>query len=570
MLKKLFQTFSQNKLASFLILLGTIFWSITMVKSGLSYSFGLGFWGPNGHDGVWHLALAESLGRNLREMPTFSGSNIQNYHVGFDLLVSLLNKLTRTNVSYLYFQIIPPILALLIGFGTYRLVYNCTKSKQASLWSLFFVYFGGGFGWLVSLLRSGEIGGESMFWSQQSISTLINPPFALSLVILLFGLNLLSKKNRGILDNFLCVLLFGLLIQIKVYAGILALGALLISGIWSLFKNKKADLILIFLASLGISSLVFFSFNKDAQSLLVFKPFWFLETMMGFTDRLNWPKFYSAMTNYRLGGVWLKGIIAYVVAFFIFWYGNIGTRLLKEILVLKWIKNLKEVTWLEVFFASVIVAGGIIPMFFLQKGTPWNTIQFFYYSLFFSGVLAGIAIPELDNLLKRRNVLFLKIAIVLLTIPTTFGTLKHYLPVRPPAMLTKEEQEALSYLSKEPNGVVLTFPFDSAKAKAAESMPPRPLYLYESTAYVSAYSNKPTFLEDEINLEITGFNWKKRRMETEAFFDSKDVSYSKNFLKKGNIRYIYLTGGQKLPENLENLGVNKIFENSQTSVFKVE
>ena len=34
-----------------------------MVKSGLVYDYGMGFWGPNGHDGVWHVSLASSLAR---------------------------------------------------------------------------------------------------------------------------------------------------------------------------------------------------------------------------------------------------------------------------------------------------------------------------------------------------------------------------------------------------------------------------------------------------------------------------------------------------------------------------
>ena len=144
--------------------------------------------------------------------------------------------------------------------------------------------------------------------------------------------------------------------------------------------------------------------------------------MMGFTDRLNWPKFYSAMTNYRMGGVWVKGIIAYLFAFLVFWYGNIGTRLVKEVLVFKWIKNLKKLTWVELFIVSIVFTGGIIPVFFLQKGTPWNTIQFFYYSLFFSGILAGVAMPELDRIFNNQTVKFIKIAIIIFAVPPVIGT----------------------------------------------------------------------------------------------------------------------------------------------------
>lgn len=570
MLKKLFQTFSQNRPGLFLILIGTLVWSLVMVKSGFGFSYGLGFWGPNGHDGVWHIALAESFTRGSFEMPTFAGAGLQNYHIGFDLILSLINKLTKIPIPTLYFQIIPPILALLIGIMTYKVVYSWTKSKKASFWSIFFVYFGGSFGWLVTLLRGEGIGGESMFWSQQAISTLINPPFAFSLVGLLFGINILFKKQKNIFDYLLCILFFGTLIQIKAYAGLLTLGALLVSGLWRFFREKKADFIFIFSGSLALSLLLLIPFNKDPQNLLVFQPFWFLETMMGFADRLNWPRFYSAMTNYRLGGVWIKAGAAYLVAFLLFWYGNIGTRLVKELLIFRWLKNFRTLGWPEVFISSIVIAGGLIPMFFLQKGTPWNTIQFFYYSLFFSGILAGVGILELEKLFATSTIKFTKILIVVFAIPTTIVTLRHYLPSRPPAMLPGGEQEALKFLSKQPNGVVLTYPFDKEKASEAEVNPPRPLYLYESTAYVSAFSQKPTFLEDEINLEITGYDWKQRRQDVANFFLSTKQDETASFLQKNRIAFIYLTDDQLLPKGLEDFAVKKIFENSQASVFKVE
>ena len=42
-----------------------------------------------------------------------------------------------------------------------------------------------------------------MFWSQQSISTLVNPPFALSLIFILSALISLQKKNLFLVLYFL-------------------------------------------------------------------------------------------------------------------------------------------------------------------------------------------------------------------------------------------------------------------------------------------------------------------------------------------------------------------------------
>lgn len=510
-----------------LIFLGTLSWSLTMVKSGWNYPYGMGFWGANGHDGVWHIALAEGLSKGSFQIPVFAGQILQNYHLGFDLFLAVLHLITRISTVNLYFQILPPIFAFLVGWLTYKFVFEWTKYNKAALLATFFVYFGGSFGWLIGK-------GESVFWSQEAISTLINPPFAMSLIFILLGLISLQKNKK-----FLAILFFGLLIQIKSYAGILVLSALLVSG------N-----IVIFLGSLLISILIFFPLFKFSSGILVWQPFWFLETMMGAADRIGWIKFYSAMTNYKLGHNLIKGIPAYLIAFAIFWLGNVGTRFL-------FVFRKFKTDSMNIFIYSIILAGIIIPIFFLQKGTPWNTIQFFYYSLFFSSILTGIALSKINR--------YWLIVVVLLTIPTTLITLKDvYIPSRPPAMIGNDELSALNFLAKQSDGIVLTYPFDSVASRLAENNPPRPLYLYTSTAYVAAFSKHPTFLEDEINLDITGYNWQERRKEIEEWYKEKDQIKALDFLKKNNIKYVYLLKGQR------QLNFEKIFENKEVSIYMME
>src|SRR5258706_12556923 len=98
MLKEALKLFLQKGRAVAIIVIGTLAWSWTMVKSGWLYSYGLGFWGANGHDGVWHIALIESLAKGTFRMPVFSGADLQNYHIGFDLMVALIYKITHVPV----------------------------------------------------------------------------------------------------------------------------------------------------------------------------------------------------------------------------------------------------------------------------------------------------------------------------------------------------------------------------------------------------------------------------------------------------------------------------------------
>ncbi|MBI2008144.1 hypothetical protein HYS82_00620 [Candidatus Amesbacteria bacterium] len=468
--------FAKNK-HWWLIVIGTIVWSLTMIKSGLVYSFGMGFWGPNGHDGIWHLAVISGLSRFNLAMPIFAGEMIKNYHLGFDILVAALHLLTQIPSVNLYFQILPPIMAALIGFLVYKLTGN--------LWSVFFTYFGGSLGWILGK-------GESTFWSQQAVSTLLNPPYALSLILLLLLL-LLLRGNRYILAG----LVLGLLPQVKIYAGLLQLTA-------------------------------------NSYKLLVWSPGWYLETMMGLSDRLNWPKFYQAMLVYKTTHHPLKLPISYFVAFVIFLVGNLGTRILAFSPFRRPNGLLKGDRY---FMWPVIILGVVIPMFFLQSGTPWNSLQFFYYTQFFLGILAGQAISKLRY----------TIPIILLTVPTTFQSFSHYLPKQPPAMISNEEQAALKFLSTLPPGVVLTYPA-------------------QPDAYAPAH---PTFLEDTVNLDITGFSWRDRLSQVKTFFSSSDPDSAVKFIKNYNIYYIYLSDVAHFRPILSEsqLGFKKLFENSQAAVW---
>lgn len=212
------------------------------------------------------------------------------------------------------------------------------------------------------------------------------------------------------------------------------------------------------------------------------------------------------------------------------------------------------------------MAGFAISLLYIQAGTPWNTIQFMYYSLIFTGILAGITIGSLIEMIRTRTVLVRVVIFltVLLTIPTTIGTLwNHYLPSRPPSKISNDELEALEFLKIQPEGVVLTQPFDRDLAEGSVQNPPRPLYFYESTAYVSAFSGKTVYLEDEVNLEIAGYPWDQRRLNVKHFFSK----INPEFLNNENISYLYLV--KPLDVNTSGLEfLSRIFSNNEVDIYK--
>ena len=123
--------------------------------------------------------------------------------------------------------------------------------------------------------------------------------------------------------------------------------------------------------------------RSDGLSTFVWQPMWFLETLMSYSDRFGWERLYSAMTTYKMGHIWFKEILAYSLAFAIFILGNMGVRIIGFYYFLKVLKNKIKIDEILVFITTILLMAIIIPMFLVQKGTPWNTIQFFYYYLFF-------------------------------------------------------------------------------------------------------------------------------------------------------------------------------------------
>ena len=570
MLKKVFGHFFQNKLAILLIFVGSLVWSLTLIRSGLKYSFGLGFWGPNAHDGIWHIALAESLVKGTLNNPIFAGYKLTNYHLGFDAILALLNKITSIPIVTLYFQIIPPILAVLVGILSYKLILSWSKSKAITLWSLFFIYFGGGFGFLVSLIRGEGLGGDSMFWIQSAATTLVNPPFALSLVILLAGLLVLTKykTSRNLKYLIFSSLLFGILVQIKVYATVVVLGALFVASIFAAFYEKKYELFNVFVFSVLISLVLLFSISPNFSSLIVFYPFWFLENMMNFGDRFHWERFYQAMVTYKSGRIYLKAIAAYGVAFLIFIIGNLGTRMIGFLILKRW---LKKFDCFKIFTLSGIIIGIIIPMFFLQKGTPWNTIQFSYYSVFFSAILAGYSVNFILDNIKSRILKYLCILLVIgFTITTTFATLRHYISKIPHSKISNNELAALNILRKEPKGTVLSIQLlGEDSLNTLDKYVPIPIYLYESTAYISAFSKMQGYFEDEVNLNILGYNWPERKEKIIAFLKNSNSVSGRDFLRNESIDYIYLIKRAGVGLDEKTLGIKNIFNNDEVIIYQV-
>lgn len=527
---------------------------LTVVKSGLVYSFGLGFWGPNGHDAVFHLSLIEKFAQNPFSLdhPQYAGFKLSNYHFVFDFFSGLVIRLFNIPSITYYFRIAPLLIGGFLLFVLNKLLSRWHYSSREKIFAFIFVFLGGSLGFIPKILNGQDIfSGESAFWANQSASLFLNPPFALSLCFLISFLLVISDDKPLTFGKLLkLAILGGLLSQTKIYAFILLSAGLFFSR---RFKILAGVVLVGTLISLPLSSF--------SGSPFVFDPLWFSRSLFASYDRFYWPKFVEAWQSYEATGNIPKLLAVSLFSTVIFFLGNLGVR----VVGLSGLKNIKSQEISIKIVSWIILTGLLIPLFIVQKVNPWNTIQFTYYSIFFLGLFTGKIVYQLISSVKS---IFLKIivAVILLSLgtATSIGTLKDYLGRFSASTVSYSEMAGLETLRSHPAGLVLT----PAYLYSGWNDAPKPLYDYVSTAYVSAFSGQPEFLSDTINLDITGFNYKERSREIQRFYNTADRVWAKNFLAENNIRYVYETPLQTLKIAPANLSLSPIFDSGGIKIYQ--
>jgi hypothetical protein len=542
-----------------LTILGIIFQGVAMFRSGLLYNYGIGFFGPLARDGVWHEALVNQLKFALPpQNPGYAGTVLSNYHYFYDLLVAAVSRFFNINSSFLIYRFFPVVLSILLGVGTYILAQRLFKNRTVSLFAVFFAYFASSFGWVVGLIKGEQIGGESAFWANQPVSMNLNPPYAISLVIIIFAIILLDLylKKPSIVKGVILAIAIGFLVGFKAYAGVVMLSGLFFLTLKKIFFDKNFSLLPIVILSGGIFLATYLSISRGAASLIGFQPFWLIDTMIDAGDRVGIPNFTARRFAYLGGGKWFNYAAIELISLAIFFVGNLGTRIIGLCAISK--KFFKEDVHLFIF---LMMGATIVPTILLvQKGNPWNIIQFFYYFLYFAGLYAAAS-------LKKFSIPVV-ILILLITPISSVTTFRGWFNPTPPAYLSVDEHEALTYLSKVPRGIVLKHLFDTTlRGKFTD---PYIIPVYADSAYVSAYSGKEVYIEDVEQQIVLNTDYEGRLEDADRFFTEKDLNWSNKFLKDNDIRYVYLPKIYQLPMAEEEYSMKKIFENAGANVYEVD
>jgi hypothetical protein len=562
-----------NILFLVVFIIGVIGQLLVIAPSGLTINGDIVFWSAHGHDGVWHLALVEELQRNFPfQNPDFANTKLVNYHFFTDITIADLNYFFKLSPLDLYFRFFPLIFSVFLGTLSFGLGKIIGKTKEAGFWAMVFTFFAGGFGYFITFFRDHTIGGENIFWTSQVQSSSGNPPQIIAFVIVLAVLILLREffmhnppKRLGLA----IIILTGTLAEFKIYGAVILLGSLIIISLWQLVKSHKIKFSLITLISVILSALLYLPNSASSETLLLFEPWWFVRTMVVANDKLNWLDLELRRQTYLAAHNYLRVTQLETEAFLIFLFGNLGMRFFGFWQLIKSGKNFFK-DYLTMTIILMLVISLVLPMLYIQKGVPANTIQFFQYFLLIFGILAGVSVAELlDKIPQKALRVSIGALIILLAVPTQLGLLNIFYSRAPFAKVSHQEILALNYLKEfsELNSVVITPPFQKYQKFTG---PTPPIWIWSDTSYVPAFSQRRAFVTDIEQLDIMGYDYHNRQDIQKQIFATTDPTQFETLLKQNHINYIYFPKAQRPVADLTKTTLQNFLNNDDVEIWKVQ
>lgn len=391
------------------------------------------------HDMVWHVALTNQLMLTIPPFhPSTIGLPLTNYHYSLDLLVAAMSYVTHAPVSLLFFQMMPWLLSSQLALAVILCAKQLVTSgwKKVAGWSLFFVFFGGSFAFLLPLYGIPKWH-ESSFWVSQTFSMMVNPQLVLSFSLVLVGICLqkmyLERPTVLKLLTFLSIIL--ILAGIKFYAVVFGVVSVAVTLLYFVLDHRlplKQSLHHILVGGIffAVGSVLFIlPYLGNNKVSLFWSPLWYPRTMIEASDRVPVPHWAMYEPYFLEQRMWAQYLKIKFLELIIFIGGNTGTRIIALIVpiiglvtVLMKRRFPKKLSFMQVQLWLIVLIGATLPLLFLQTGYVWNTIQFWYYTLIALSLLAGLACYKLSVWLHPAIFFLLAVVLVLLTIPTYIQT----------------------------------------------------------------------------------------------------------------------------------------------------
>ena len=500
-----------------LIVLFSLIFSLTTIFSGFKTGEKIIF--QEMHDSMWHISLMENLKEAIPPVhPSSFEVNLTGYHYFYNLFLSSLSINTGLSSQFLYFQISTIFLSLILGLSAYvygRKIFNTSYA----IFLTFMVYFGGSFSYLIPFFIKNNTWHESSFWVSQTFATATNPQLTYSLVILLIVIMLLriEKKQSDLIFDILISFLIASSIGFKSYGYIVLMLILFFDNFLLFFKTFKITSFKRFFICL-LFSLPFLYLLKGVDGMpFYWNPGWFINSMVEAPDRLNYLKWKFEEDTYKFLGNNLAVFRLKVKELLVFYVGNLGIRFLFVFSIWEIIKQ-KRYDLLKLFLAFIIISA--FPLFFLQKGIIWNTIQFWYYALLLANILFVFTI---NLLIKRTKIKIVRPIIILLIIALAIPTFLHYLNSKLNFGGINQDEFDFFVNNIEQNAKILVCPNDN--------------YYYKTT-FLNAYTRSKSLLINLDQLKIVGFDYDGINHEVKRVCEAKDDLGLIELVNKYKIDYV--------------------------------
>ena len=567
-MRNIFEYIRKYKFLLLIIIPALLIYMLVIFPSGSYYCFekecGYYFWGAHGRDAIWHLSIAElSFNKIPFANPAYAGGILTGYNWLLDFFIFFLSKLGIPPIIS-YFKLIPTIWFVLF---TTLVIHLGRKIKDTPLFVglfLFLNYFGGSFSYLLKLYHTGSIQDSSVLLPQPIIHSMSNLQYAISLLFFLAILILIKDQVIHMKRIILIGVLIFFVLGIKFYGGAISIFLVFMYLFTSLLKhpNKAGKYLSYFIITVLFiltSIVIFYNPFVSAKTGFPFSisPFALVHPITEAPDQF----YLEDMTNARYFlqskiGPRLIAIELINLAIFLLFY--FGTRFL-GLLYLISLSIRKKISQFDAIVVPTIIFSVFLTVFLVQKGVWWNTIQFFFYAIFLSTIyLTTFAFDLLKK--KKKFFLLLGFILILLSIPTSYDVIWHYVNESKPVYLPKEEIEALAFLKKQPEGVVLSPLYIKKWKKNYRSFP---LNHFDDSSYVAAFSGKQLYFAEEQTLEVTGISTKSRLEKVKK----KDCSIL------SEVDYVYELRAADKSDNMMNKckkkNAKKIFLNNSVIIYSL-
>ncbi len=537
-----------------LICIGVIGQTLPYVQTGWRVVEGIIFTSHNPEDHIWHAALVKELGTHFPpNEPAIAGVTLKDYHYFYNLVTADLIRVFHLPFFATQFDGMYILAPILLGIIVYAIAQKIWQRKLFTWFSLLLIFFSGdAAGWVMLVMR------HTFTWS---LSSLINdaskfmdsPPYGYAIVIGLTGLYLLLQRKNTLRILVLCTILFGSMLEFKIYVGIPFLFAFGAYAIGALTKKQITPFISFIGAS--ILAVILLKLGSSSSAGLIFLPVdiprdFINQPLLELKDwQFRWIIYQDHHSVFRLiqYGAMMSGLYL-IVQFGLLLFGLLPYPPM--------IKKLGLPT--SLFFYGGILSACILGLFFYQTVGGANIWEFFLAAIPLLAILLGLSLA----ILIIAYPVMLQVAIVcivtVIIIPQWFITLHEYI-----------SSEYFSGFHGISNAEIASYAFLATKTSPQATILFANQKTYSYASIANLLVNRDIFLSGNGVRQIITPEIAKRREEVTSLTNSTDSLEISQILKSEHLSYVYYYGSPANIPALKGANLRRVFINSFATIFKL-